>query len=100
MPKPLPKISICLGSSCFARGNSRNMEILEQYLNEHGLRDEVDVDLSCSLCQGRCSAGPNISVDGVAYSKVTPGMMLDLLKAKFGAKNSVKDAGGGGGPLK
>lgn len=83
MTKPLPKIEICLGSSCFARGNAKNLELIESYLLERGLRDEVDVELSCSLCQGRCSAGPNIAIDGVAYSKVAPGMMLDLLKAKF-----------------
>ena len=83
MEKPLPRIAICLGSCCFARGNAKNMEVIESYLLERGLRDEVDIELSCSLCQGLCSAGPNISIDGVACSKVTPGMMLDLLKMKF-----------------
>ena len=83
MTTPRPKIEICLGSSCFARGNAKNLEVIENYLQEHNLRDEVDVVLGCSLCQGRCNAGPNIAIDGVAHSKVNPGMMLDLLKGKL-----------------
>jgi len=86
-PQTKPKLEICLGSSCFARGNSKNLEVIERYLAENGLKDEVDVELGCSLCQGRCSQGPNIAFDGVPYSKVDPGVMLDLLKAKFGRKD-------------
>jgi NADH:ubiquinone oxidoreductase subunit E len=81
--KQKPKIEICLGSSCFARGNSRNLETIEKYLAQRGLKDEVDLALSCSLCQGRCNSGPNLAIDGVPYGKVDPETLLDLLKSKF-----------------
>ena len=61
-----PKIVVCLGSSCFARGNEENID--------------VDVELSGTLCQGRCAEGPNVIVDGKIYSKVDPGVMLDILR--------------------
>ena len=75
-----PKIVICLGSSCFARGNGENIKVVEDYLTANSYRDEVDVELSGTLCQERCSDGPNVIIDGKFYSKVDPGVMLDLLK--------------------
>ena len=71
-----PKIVICLGSSCFARGNEENIRVVEAYLAENSYRDEVEVELSGTLCQARCADGPNV----VTYSKVDPGVMLDLLR--------------------
>jgi NADH:ubiquinone oxidoreductase subunit E len=78
-----PKIMICLGSSCFARGNERNLQIIEEYLAENGLQDEVDLEFNCSLCQGKCSEGPNVTVNGVRYGNVDKGVMLELLKSCF-----------------
>ena len=74
------KIVICLGSSCFARGNEENIKVVENYLSAHSYQDDVDVELSGTLCQGRCADGPNVIIDGEFYSKVDPGVMLDLLK--------------------
>ena len=45
-----PKIVICMGSSCFARGNEKTVEACENFLAARGLKDEVDVDLGASLC--------------------------------------------------
>lgn len=75
-----PKIVICIGSSCFSRGNTKNVETAEKYLEENGYRDEVDVDLSGSLCQGRCADGPIVVIDDHVYTKVDTGLMLDLLR--------------------
>ena len=38
-----PKIVICMGSSCFARGNEKTVEACESFMAERGLKDEVDV---------------------------------------------------------
>jgi len=82
-----PKIVICLGSSCFARGNGENIKVVEDYLAANSYHDEVDVELSGTLCQGRCSDGPNVMIDGKFYSKVDPGVMLDLLKQVLPPRN-------------
>ena len=75
-----PKIVICLGSSCFARGTEENIRVVEAYLKENSYEDDVDVELSGTLCQGRCAEGPNVVIDGRLYSKVDPGVMLELLR--------------------
>lgn len=71
------EIKICMGSSCFCRGNDRNAEILREEL-----KDEVDrgvIDLRGTLCEGRCREGPIICVDGREYTRVQPSMLGDLL---------------------
>ena len=81
-----PKIVICLGSSCFARGNEENIKVVEDYLTRNSYQDEVDVELSGTLCQGKCADGPNVIINGEFYSKVDPGVMLDLLKKLLPAR--------------
>ena len=78
-----PKITICMGSSCFARGNERNLALCEDFMAAHGLKDEVDVELSGSLCTGNCANGPVVIVDGRVYTRVDPGVMADILKRHF-----------------
>lgn len=62
------EITVCMGSSCFARGNSQNLEFIENYLNEKNLI--ASVELSGSRCEGKCADGPNIIVNGVEYNNV------------------------------
>ena len=78
-----PKITICMGSSCFARGNEKNLEVCEAFLAAHGLRDDVDVELGASLCTGNCAQGPVVVVDGKTYLNVDPGVMKDILERAF-----------------
>jgi NADH:ubiquinone oxidoreductase subunit E len=77
-----------MGSSCFARGNEQNLEVIESYLKEHNLEDEVDVQLGCSLCKGQCSKGPNISVNGKDYHEVEKGVLRDMLRELFENKQN------------
>ncbi len=81
-----PKITICIGSSCFSRGNERNVEVVQKFLDENNLKDEVDVELEGSLCKGRCADGPIILVDDKVYTKVDSGVMLDIMKKLFPGK--------------
>ncbi|HSV27741.1 MAG TPA: (2Fe-2S) ferredoxin domain-containing protein [Sedimentisphaerales bacterium] len=75
------KITICMGSSCFSRGNSINLEILEEFIAHNRL--EQSVELIGSRCLGQCSAGPLIHVDNEIYSQVDRGALLDILHKKF-----------------
>ena len=78
-----PKISICIGSSCFARGNERNVEIVEKFLADRGLKDDVDLELEGCLCMGKCPGGPIVAIDGVCRTNVVGGVMLDILNELF-----------------
>ncbi len=80
-----PQITICMGSSCFARGNERNLAVCEEFLADRGIRDEVDVILSGSLCTGNCAVGPVVVVDGRMHTRVDTGVMKDILETLFPA---------------
>lgn len=56
------EVCICMGSSCFSRGNRRNVEAIRAYLVRNGLSEKVS--LTGHLCEGMCKCGPNISVAG------------------------------------
>ena len=60
-------IKVCMGSSCFARGNLDNLNFLESYIKENNL--EADIELTGALCQEKCSSGPNIYIDEILYSE-------------------------------
>ena len=78
-----PTTTICMGSSCFARGNEKNVALCEEFLAERGLRDEIDVELGASLCTGNCAQGPIVIVDGKTYTNVDRGVMRDILERTF-----------------
>ena len=78
-----PNITLCMGSSCFARGNERNLALCERFLAARGLRDEVDLVLGACLCKGRCSEGPVVAIDDKVHTSVDEGVMADLLEKLF-----------------
>ena len=86
-----PKITICMGSSCFARGNEKNLAACEEFLAARGLRDEVDVELGASLCTGNCAQGPIVMVDGRTYTNVDRGVMLDIMNDLFSGNKQDKE---------
>jgi len=81
-----PHITICMGSSCFARGNEKNLAVCEKFLADRGLRDEIDLELAASLCTGNCAKGPVVIVDGQTYTDVDPLVMNDILLKTFPAR--------------
>lgn len=76
------KIMICMGSSCFARGNEDNLRLIEDYIREHQLSDRIDLSGRC--CAKQCAEGPNISIDGVLYNRISKEQLLKLLEERFG----------------
>lgn len=71
------KVKICMGSSCFARGNLNNLEILEKIIDNHEL--DIDIELIGSRCENRCSNGPNIEINGKLYNRIDSGTLIDIL---------------------
>ncbi len=78
------KVELCMGSSCFARGNSQALMLLESYIHEHGLDDQVE--LEGHLCLNACSEGPNLSIDGTKYQHVESDVVVDLLEKALATK--------------
>ena len=70
-------IKVCMGSSCFARGNKDNLQFLENYIKENNL--DADIDLVGALCTEECSSGPNIFIDDVVYNEVNEEKLNEIL---------------------
>ena len=79
-------IVICMGSSCFARGNARNVELAEAFLDAHP-ELEARVDLRGGLCCDRCAEGPNVIIDDVVHTRVDEAAMRALLDSLAGAQS-------------
>ena len=83
---PKNKIVICIGSSCYTRGNAKNVEITEKFLEDHHLKDDIDIDISGGLCMGHCADGPNVMINEKLHNHVDSGVMLDLLNELYPEK--------------
>ncbi|MBN2481215.1 MAG: (2Fe-2S) ferredoxin domain-containing protein [Bacteroidales bacterium] len=63
------ELIICLGSSCFSRGNSSLLKIIQRYINLHGLSEKVH--FKGDHCFGSCSEGPSLKIGGKLYHQVS-----------------------------
>ena len=79
------KMVICIGSSCFARGNAENVKIVEDFISQRGLTDDIDIELSGGLCTNNGPDGPVVIVNDKIYKHVTGGVMQDILEKCFPA---------------
>ena len=55
------QIKICLGSSCYSRGNNVHLEVIKKYIAENHL--EAEISFSGHLCEELCSSGPILRID-------------------------------------
>ena len=75
------EICVCMGSSCFARGNKRNLEVVQAFVKEHWLGTGVRV-IGC-LCMDQCRQGPNVRIGKTLYHGVDHNSCLDLMRKHF-----------------
>lgn len=71
-------ITVCMGSSCYSRGNSNNTQIIHNFIEKNNLKGLVEVR-GC-LCESECKQGPNIRIDDKLFSNVSSEGLVDLLQ--------------------
>ena len=76
------EIVICSGSSCFARGNNKNLEFIQEYLKVNNLKAKIT--FKGQLCSQQCSKGPVVIIDGEMYTDVNKTKLMEILNTKFG----------------
>jgi NADH:ubiquinone oxidoreductase subunit E len=75
------EMHICLGSSCFSRGNKDVVMFIRDYLKKNHLDDKVI--FKGARCMGRCSNGPNLNINGVIVEDVTISKIESILEKEF-----------------
>jgi NADH:ubiquinone oxidoreductase subunit E len=75
------EMQICLGSSCFSRGNKDVVMFIKEYLRKNHLDDRVI--FKGARCMGRCSNGPNLIINGVTTEDVTLSKIESILEKEF-----------------
>ncbi len=79
------EITICMGSSCFSRGNKSVLQVIKSYLKENDL--EPGVLFKGAHCLGLCEQGPVISINGKQFFQVDPIGIVLILDAHFSSIN-------------
>jgi NADH:ubiquinone oxidoreductase subunit E len=70
-------IRICLGSSCYTRGNSENLLIIKDFVANTGI--DCDIDFRGHLCSEKCNRGPVIEIGTKVYEEVSPSSLMKIL---------------------
>jgi NADH:ubiquinone oxidoreductase subunit E len=63
------QIELCLGSSCFSRGNRDVVQVVRDYLKKKHLDDKVV--LKGARCMNRCSEGPYLMINGRTFAQTS-----------------------------
>jgi NADH:ubiquinone oxidoreductase subunit E len=79
------EMQICLGSSCFSRGNKDVVLFIREYLRKNHLDDKVI--FRGARCMGHCSNGPNLNINGVTFEGVTISKIESILEKELEIRN-------------
>jgi len=79
------EMHICMGSSCFSRGNKDVVMYIREYLRKNHLDDKVI--FKGARCMGNCSKGPNLRIndkteEGVTLTKIEALLEKELAQLK------------------
>jgi NADH:ubiquinone oxidoreductase subunit E len=75
------EVVICLGSSCFARGNKQLVKIVSDYLRDRNLLNEVR--FHGERCFGHCAAGPSLKLDGIIKENLDEESVVAIMDEFF-----------------
>lgn len=78
------RLEICMGSSCFRRGNRLTLPAVRDFVRQNDLEGSVEIE--GRLCSESCSEGPVIVVDGVRHDGIPVDSLKDLMLRKLEEK--------------
>lgn len=76
------EMQICLGSSCFSRGNRDVVAFIREYLKKNHLEDRVI--FKGARCMDLCSRGPNLRINNRIIEEVTLAKIEGILEKELG----------------
>jgi NADH:ubiquinone oxidoreductase subunit E len=72
------EMHICLGSSCFSRGNKDVVMFIKDYMRKNHLEDKFI--FRGARCMGHCSNGPNLKINEDLIREVKLSMIESVLE--------------------
>jgi NADH:ubiquinone oxidoreductase subunit E len=75
------EITICLGSSCFVRGNNETLKVIKEYLKNNKLENKVY--FHGNHCFAKCSEGPILKINDKIYRNVNKFNVIEILTEYF-----------------
>lgn len=75
------QIRICLGSSCYSRGNNVHLDIIKKYITANNL--DAEISFCGHLCEDMCSDGPILRIDDKIYKEVNLSGLYKILQEEF-----------------
>jgi NADH:ubiquinone oxidoreductase subunit E len=78
----MKEVVICLGSSCFARGNKKLLKTIQTYIKENQL--EGKIIFKGNHCFGKCNKGPVLKIDENIYEQLNEVKLLEILRKELG----------------
>ena len=75
-------MQICLGSSCFSRGNRDVVSYIRDYLKKNHLDDRII--FKGARCMSLCSNGPNLRINEKVIEGVTLSGIEGILEKELG----------------
>ena len=76
------EMQICMGSSCFSRGNRDVVNYIRDYLKKNHLEDKIV--FKGARCMNLCSNGPNLRVNDRIIEGVTLAKIDAILEKEIG----------------
>ncbi|MBN2486197.1 MAG: (2Fe-2S) ferredoxin domain-containing protein [Bacteroidales bacterium] len=74
-------LKICMGSSCFSRGNSELIAEIRKFIRTHNLEDKVS--FMGDHCFSECSKGPNLKIGEKIFHQVSSENLSNILKTEL-----------------
>lgn len=75
------KVELCMGSSCFARGNSKILSSLEQFVEEKNQSENIEI--IGHLCMNNCASGPVVRINGSEYLSSNANEILEIIESQL-----------------
>lgn len=76
------EMQICLGSSCFSRGNREVVAFIREYLKKNHLEDRII--FKGARCMNLCNNGPNLRINDRIIEGVSLSSVEEILEKEFG----------------
>lgn len=73
------EISVCLGSSCFSRGNKQIVQVIQEYVSKQNLNNQVE--LKGAHCFSNCVNGPVIKINDNEFHSIDKDKIVNIFES-------------------